>query len=32
MMHRIEVKVEVQHKAKEDASTTEGKVPFLLFI
>ena len=32
MMHQIEVKVEVQYRAKEDALTTEGESPFLLFI
>ena len=33
MMHRIEVKVEVQHKAKEEASViTDGELPFLSFI
>ena len=29
-MNRIEVKVEVQHKAKEEASIIEGEFPFLL--
>ena len=32
MMHWIEDKVEVQHKAKEEALITEGEFPLLLFI
>ena len=32
MMDRIEVKVEVQHKAKGQASIKEGEFAFLLFI
>ena len=31
-INQIEVKVEVQHKAKEEASIIEGEFPFLLFI
>ena len=27
MMHRVQVKVEVQHKTKEEASTIEGEFP-----
>ena len=30
MMYRIEVKVEVQHKAKKEALITEGEEPFPL--
>ena len=32
MMHRIEVKVEVQYKAKEEALIRKGEFPFLLLI
>ena len=31
-MNPIEVKVEVQHKAKEEASIIKGEFPFLLLI
>ena len=31
-MNRIEVNVEVEHQAKEEASIIEGEFPFLLFI